>query len=361
MRGILALLIACGFRPGEWQTARSAAGETRPTANRPTPAASAQGPGTTLGIQGTAFTLNGKPTFLYGLSYYGGLGASEATWKADLDRMPQNGFNWLRVWATWSAFGSDVSAVDSEGHPREPYLSRLKALVSECDRRGLIVDVTLTRGAGTTAQSGLPSFPAHQRAVETLLAALKPWRNWYLDLSNERNIGDKRHTSIADLARLRQAVKRLAPERLVTASHGGDMTREDVRAYLLDAGLDFLCPHRPRDPDSPGQTEAKTRELRRWVRELGRAVPIHYQEPFRRGYGVWQPRAEDFAADLQGAQSGGAAGWCFHNGATRSAQDGRPRRSFDLRDGPLFAQLDTEERRFVQEARPGSPKEKQNR
>src|SRR5665647_640014 len=32
---------------------------------------------TELGIKGTQFTINGTPTFLYGISYYGGLGASE--------------------------------------------------------------------------------------------------------------------------------------------------------------------------------------------------------------------------------------------------------------------------------------------
>ena len=32
----------------------------------------------------------------------------------------------------------------------------------------------------------------------------------------------------------------------------------------------------------------------------------------------------------------GAAGWCFHNGDERAAKDGRPRRSFDLREKRLF-------------------------
>ncbi len=264
--------------------------------------------------------------------------------------MQQSGFNWLRVWATWNAFGSDVSAVDGEGRPREPYLGKLKALLAECDRRDLVVDVTLSRGESATGTPVLQTLAAHRRAVETILTALKPWRNWYLDLANERNITDKRHTPVADLAQLRNVVKRLDPGRLVTASHGGDLGREDVRAYLLEARLDFLCPHRPRDPQSPGQTEARTKEVQGWIRALGREVPIHYQEPFRRGYSAWQMRAGDFAADLQGARAGGAAGWCFHNGATRSAPDGRPRRCFDLREGPLFAQLDAEERAFVQEA-----------
>jgi len=86
------------------------------------------------------------------------------------------------------------------------------------------------------------------------------------------------------------------------------------------------------------------------MEELGRSVPVHYQEPFRRGYAKWQPAAEDFAADLKAARAGGAAGWCFHNGGTRGEKDGRPRRSFDLRDGSLFDQLDTEERKFVEQS-----------
>src|ERR1051326_6598057 len=75
---------------------------------------------TTLGIQGTSFTVKGKPTFLLGISYYGALGASEATWKADLDQMQRYGFNWLRVWANWDAYENDVSAVDGGGRAREP-------------------------------------------------------------------------------------------------------------------------------------------------------------------------------------------------------------------------------------------------
>ena len=57
---------------------------------------------------------------------------------------------------------------------------------------------------------------------------------------------------------------------------------------------------------------------------------------------------EDFVTDARGARAGGAAGWCLHNGDTRAASDGRPRRSFDLREGLLFEQLDAEERAVVE-------------
>ena len=87
--------------------------------------------------------------------------------------MRRQGFNWLRVWATWSSADQDVSAVDSEGHPREPFLGRLQWLVAECDRRGLVVDVTLTRGAQALTgvpRGRLPDLAAHQQAVATLVA-----------------------------------------------------------------------------------------------------------------------------------------------------------------------------------------------
>jgi hypothetical protein len=299
---------------------------------------------TSLGTDGTRFTLNGKPAFLLGISYYGALGAPEEFIRRDLDDLQRLGFNWLRVWATWGAFDHDVSAVDATGRAREPFLAKLKWLLSECDRRGLVLDVTLTRGKAAIA-GHLPDFESHQRAVETLVNALKEHRNWYLDLANERDVRDDRYVSVTDIKTLRDLVRRLDPTRLVTASFGGhDLAEEDVRDALV-AGLDFLSPHRPRDAGSPAQTEARTRDCLATMKKLGREVPVHYQEPFRRGYGGWEPAASDFLADLRGARQGGAAGWCLHNGQQRGADGNLPRRSFDLREKRLFDQLDEEEQK----------------
>lgn len=300
---------------------------------------------TALGIERTRFTLDGRPTFLLGISYYAGLGASEEFIRSDLDDFHNHGFNWLRVWATWASFDNDVSAVDAQGRAREPFLGKLKWLVAECDRRGLVVDVTLTRG------ERLPKYEAHLHAVETLVDALKPHRNWYLDLANERDVRDARYVGAEELKQLRDRVRQLDPQRLVTASFGGhDLSTEDVREALLTIGLDFLSPHRPRTAASPGQTEAKTRECLALMKEIGRVAPVHHQEPFRRGYEQWEPVAADFLTDLRGAAASGAAGWCFHNGTQRDAPDQQPRRSFDLRDRRLFDQLDNEEQKVVAEA-----------
>jgi hypothetical protein len=220
-------------------------------------------------------------------------------------------------------------------------------LVAECDRRGLVLDVTLSRGNGVTGPARLQSAEAHRNAVETLIGALQPYRNWYLDLANERNVRDKRFSSFDDLRRARELVHRLDPGRLVTASHAGDMTRAELSEYLNTVRVDFIAPHRPRGPESAAQTEGKTREYLSWMNELGRVAPVHYQEPFRRGYGPWEPTAEAFLADARAAKLSGAAGWCLHNGGEREKPEGRPRRSFDLREQRLFDQLDEEERKAV--------------
>ena len=303
---------------------------------------------TTLGISDSRFTLNDKQTFLYGISYYGALGASEDFIHRDLDDMRRYGFNWIRVWANWRAFGADAAAVDGEGRPVPAGLEKLIRLVAASDRRGMVVDVTFTRGDGVTDPPRLPALEAHRRAVETVVTALKPWRNWYLDLSNERNIRDTRFTSIDDLKQLRELARRLDPALLVTASHGGDIGQDELGDYLQTARVDFISPHRPRDALSPAQTETKTKEYLVWMKNLGRVVPVHYQEPLRRGYSKWNPKAEDFLADLRGAIAGGAAGWCFHNGGERDRSDNQPRRSFDLRERRLFDQLDDEERKAIE-------------
>ncbi|MDA1051285.1 MAG: hypothetical protein O3C40_12505 [Planctomycetota bacterium] len=311
--------------------------------------------GTVLGIAKDRFTLDGQPTFLTGISYYAGLGASEESVRRDLDELQQFGFNWLRVWATWDSFGENVSALDADGKGREVYLQRLQSLVAECDRRNMVVDVTLARSRPSNKSAGsfhLPDLQSHQQAVRTIIEALKPHRNWYLDLANERDVGDDRFVPVDELKQLRQLARDLDSTLLVTASFGGhDLTKTDIRDSLQSANSDFLAVHRPRHADSPRQTEARTCEVLKILSEMKLTAPVHHQEPFRRGYANWEPAASDFLIDLRGALQGGAAGWCFHNGSTKTTSDGQPRRSFDLRLKRLLDQLDAEELKVLQSAK----------
>jgi hypothetical protein len=292
--------------------------------------------------------LDGEPVFLLGCSYYGALGVAEAKpIEQDLDDLRAHGFNWIRVWATWNAFDNNVCAVAPDGTVRRPYVGRLKRLCRLAGERGMVVDVTVTRGES-------PDFPAdreeHLAVMKTLAQELLPFRNVYFDVGNERNVGDARYVPMADVAECVRAIKAIDPDRVCTASDGGDISREDVLA-LIDAGVDCICPHRARNAESPHQTAERTREYSAFMKDAARLVPVHYQEPFRRGYGNYPPTTDDFLTDLKQAKDGGAAGWCFHNGSVRgnrAVPDQRPRRSFDMRpeEGRLFDQLDDVEREF---------------
>ena len=297
---------------------------------------------TELGIKGTQFTINGKPTFLYGISYYGGLGASEEFILKDLKDIKKYRFNWIRVFTNWKGFGFGMSAVDGSGNPKDPFYAKLKWLVAECDREGIIVDVSLYRGKDDEGPI-LQTLDSYQKAVKSIINLLKPYHNWYLDLANERDVRDDRFVSFDELKQLRETARLMDPDLLVTASAGNDISRDDLREYLQTVNVDFICPHRPRGPESIKQTGAKTIEYLGWMKEIGRVVPVNYQEPFRRGYTKWQPKASDFMADLMNAKEGGAAAWCFHNGSQRDPNNNFPRRSFDMHEKRLFDQLDKDE------------------
>ena len=130
--------------------------------------------GAELRVEGSQFTVDGRPTFLLGCSYYGGLGAAEGVARKDKDELKRMGFNWIRVWADWTAFDADLSAVDGgTGEGREPFLGKLVWLCGECDRRGMIVDGTLDaagRGAARGRKRLLADLPGRiGGAVETLV------------------------------------------------------------------------------------------------------------------------------------------------------------------------------------------------
>jgi hypothetical protein len=300
---------------------------------------------TELGIDHSRFTMDGKPTFLLGISYYAALGAPSDFVQKDLDDMQRDGFNWIRIWANWGGFNTNISSFQTDGTPREAFFGRLKSIVAECDKRGMIVDITLARENGAKVPPGLPGIAEHGRAARSLVEGLKQYRNWYLDLANERNIQDKRFVSYEELRALRSIVRAFDSKRLVTASHSSDDADllKNLGQYLRTVGVDFIAQHRSRARDSAQETENATRQTLAKMKDLGFEVPVQYQEPFRRGYENWEPATADFLEDLKGAIQGGAAGWCFHNGSQPKNKDNLPRRSFDLRETRLYDQLDAVE------------------
>lgn len=299
----------------------------------------------TLGISpdGRFFTLDGAPTYLKGVSYYGAQSITTASYRtSDLDDMVADGFNWIRVWGHWKTpAGEDVSVLTYDGQVREPYMTRLKALITECNSRGIIVDVTLNRDADGT-WVGARTQAQHLTCVQTLANQLLSYRNVYIDISNERDVQDGRYVSLSECGALINAIKAIDPGRLCTAS-STPTSQSQLSDFRNVAKMDFICPHLCRNSGCSAQTFGTVNDYNTWMNNLGWRIPIHLQEPFRRGYTTYNPVEDDYLRDCNGGKLAGAAGWCLHNGSNAGSTP--PYRSFQMTDsdGRLYAQWDSVE------------------
>ena len=240
--------------------------------------------------------------------------------------------------------GENMSAMTQAGTVREPYMTRLKAMIGECDKRGIAVDCTLNREAKS------PTVPSnitqHLACVRTLATELRGFRNVYIDVANERDIRDIRFVSLAECGQLIEAIKEMDARRFCTAS-GLPHSQSDMNDFRKVGKLDFLTTHLPRRTGCPARTIETVSQYVAWMTALGFRIPVHLQEPFRLGFGTWQPTEDDFYRDASGGKVAEAAGWCLHNGnngilrGQRSAPR-RPYRSFLMSDaeGRLYAQYD---------------------
>ena len=83
------------------------------------------------------------------------------------------------------------------------------------------MDAKFSRGNGVTDPPLLQTLEAHRRTVESVVTALHPWLNWYLDLGNERNFPDKRFASFDDLESLRDLATQSYPTPRIGTQSGG--------------------------------------------------------------------------------------------------------------------------------------------
>lgn len=316
-------------------------------------ASAAEAPAVTLGVttDGRFFTLDGAATYLNGVSYYGSQSISTPSFVTqDLDDMVAGGFNWIRVWAFWEYPdpSENVSVMTQNGVVREPYMTRLKTLIAECNSRGMVVDVSLRHDTSSTRYPS--NLSQHLACVQTLAQHLLPYRNVYIDVSNERDVRDSRYVSLSDCGQLVSAIKAIDSGRLCTAS-GVPESQSELNEYRAVAHVDFITPHLGRNADDPAQTVNRVRECVTWMGNLGFRFPIHLQEPFRRGYSTtYDPVVEDYYRDCSGGKIAEAAGWCLHNGDNKySPPSYRPWRCFNMTpaEGRLYSQWDSVEQTVV--------------
>ena len=276
--------------------------------------------GPLLGVEGTHFTVNGRPTFLLFVSYFDamrradagadGLDADLAFFRGKVDG--------IRIFANWLAYGCPATRAadtlfDLNGIDEQRWPSLVRVLDKASDS-GLLVDLTFDRDAVRVA--GGMSQAAYVRAVAAVTQRLKGrYANVYFDLQNEWDNKGAHAITATELRQVAAAVHREDSSRLITASG----------RFLADAGLDFAAVHDPRDAHWFAEPHYRA--------ALAPGVATLFQEPMP--FSAFCPGQDKDDAPGRhveaagNARAAGAAGWTFHTRTTfkmdRGFKDGRSR------------------------------------
>ncbi len=230
-----------------------------------------------LAISGTRFVLDGKPFPYVGLSFFNALynptfHRDAKTRQAWLEKFKAHGITVLRVWCQWDnglnfpdvAETSTLYAPD--GTLRSAPLAALQALLTDADRLGMCLEITLF-SQESFLHGRLLTPPADEQAVAALTTALAAHRNASFQIWNEHS--DARVLPL--LARIRQ----LDPQRVLTNSpgYGGDLGSD-----AENRALDYLSPHTTR---GGRPWESAPREIAGLIDRFGK--PVVDDEPARNG------------------------------------------------------------------------------
>lgn len=317
--GLLAAGMAWGVLAGS-AGAEEAPAPAKPPPSRPEGQPTGKGP--KLAIAGERFTLNGKPTFLLGVSYFDG-----RFWRAsDLDALAARRFNLIRIWLDWA----DRGFFDKQGNLAHAPV--LLELVRACAARGIVLDVTILC-------PGITFDPARREtAVRATVTALKKETNVFYDIMNEHDHGGG-PISHADVAALIRAARAADPNAIVTVSscgghlEGGEKGPNKPLDEELAAGIRVLTPHLSRSGDWFAQSGPRVARMRAYLASKGKPMPIYLQEEARRGHSGLNPSKAEFVQAAVGARDAGAGAWLLHTAA-----------GFKLNEKSFFDSLDAEER-----------------
>ena len=298
--------------------------------------------GHTLAVAGQRIVIDGRDTFLTGISLFDALGTVPVR-DRDLDALAGWGVNTVRVWAHWhTPIYQPDGALSADGR------ARLLALARRLEERGLTFELVVLRPGQLPGQpfTAFASDAARTKAMEEVTTAMRPFRNVLFDLCNEHDHPDGPMTHAA-VRLLRDRVKAIDPQRIVTISSteyhlvSADGALDDARVRNLreevggDAAsvrADLVSPHFPRTDAWAAATGERVGAIRRALDQLGARVPVYLDEE-RRADGAVRLPADAYARAQAGAASAGAAGWLFHTAA-----------GFELAKTPFLDALLPEER-----------------
>lgn len=305
--------------------------------------------GPVLSVSQQDILVDGRPTFLTGVSLFDALGSTPPR-DSDLDTLKRWGVNAVRVWAHWHE-----PIYQSDGALTVVGRARLLALAQRLQERGLTFELVLLRPGQLPGQpfAVFTSEAARGNAVDAVTAALRPFRNVLFDLYNEHDHPDGPISHPAARA-LRDRVKAIDGERVVTLSstewhlvsakdeideNGAHNLLGEVGRDANSVAVDILAPHFPRTESWVAATAPRIRAVRAALDRIGSRVPIYLSEE-RRADPPASIAPNAYQRAFSAAKSAGGAGWVFHTAA-----------GFELSKMPFLEALSADERAGLQALR----------
>jgi hypothetical protein len=232
-----------------------------------------------LTVSGTRFLLDGKPFPYTGISFFNAIynpafNKSSADRVAWMRKFEKYGINVLRIWSQWDNKRGFVNACPEcslyhpDGRLRMENVQRLKQILADADREGMVIELTLF--SQESWHDGIKLAPeAAERAIASLTRELTGSRNVAFQVWNEFSELVPEHV---------KTIKDNDPKRLVTNSPGGGGTILGEPAQ--QKALDYLSPHTSRQ--SIGKTWlVAPAEIHYLLERYGK--PVVDDEPARNG------------------------------------------------------------------------------
>lgn len=243
---------------------------------------SAAAPSRVLSVSGTRFLLDGEPFPYTGISFFNAIynptfNRSSEERRQWLQKFRKYGINVLRVWCQWDSelpfidCGPENSLYHPDGRLREQPLQTLKAIITDANEEGMVIQVVLFSSESASAEIHR-SPEACDRAVAAVTRELLPYRNVVLQVWNESSDRVLDHVA---------TIRKVDPNRLVTSSPGHAGILGD---WQHNQALDFLTPHTSRQNAGP-PWEIAPREIAYLLARYRK--PVVDDEPARNGTALY--------------------------------------------------------------------------
>ena len=227
---------------------------------------------------GTHFYYGNQPFPYTGISFFNAIyndefateGESRRIW---LQKFNSYGVNVLRVWAQWDNDRGFVNTCDTcslitaDGNIRPSYLTRIKAILADMQREGMIMQLVLFSHESIHKYELLGRENAIN-AVRQISTELLPFRNLFFQVWNEHS---------ADVLDHLKAIKAIDSNRLVTNSPG---FAGNLGSTEQNSQLDFLTPHTSRQ-NVGAHWRVGPKEIAYLLERYGK--PVVDDEPARNG------------------------------------------------------------------------------